>query len=393
MRRLLPILGLAALAATCAAPVAPGLAIGAAIPDFALPGADGRTHTLSEFGASPVLAIAFICNRCPESQLYEARLKTLHERFRARGVSLVAINPNSAAGVTLADLAYTDVGESLEDMKARATAQAFGFPYLSDGETQAVTRQFGVTVTPQIFVFDRARTLRYRGRIDDNLREDRIRSHYAANAIEALLAERAVGRTTISATGCAVKGPPAASGGDHVLAKFKEAPVALEMVGADDLKSLRRNPTGKVLMINFWATWCAPCIAEFPDLETTYRMYKERGFEFVTVSVNDPEERPGVLEFLRAQHAAHPNRQFATADLYGLQAAFDPKMPAPVPFTVVLARNGEVVHQELGASDILTLRRVILASLPDHPRYPSQRAYWTTLAETASRHTDSRSRK
>jgi peroxiredoxin len=385
MQKLVLILGLAGLGAACSAPAPPGLAIGAKVPDFALPGVDGKTHALTEFAASPVLAIAFVCNRCPESQLYEARLQALHEQYRGRGVSLVAINPNSPTGVMLADLAHTDVGESLEDMKARATAHGLGFPYLSDGESQAVAKQFAVTVTPQIFVFDRARTLRYRGRIDDNLRDDLVKSREATEAIDALLADRAVPAAITQATGCPVKGPLAAGARDEVLARFEADPVPLDMVGADNLKALRQNPTGKLLMVNFWATWCAPCVSEFPDLETTYRMYKGRGLDFVTVSVNDPEERPAVIEFLRAQHASHPNRQFATADVYGLQAAFDPKMPAPVPFTVVLAKNGDVVHQELGASDILKLRRTILANLPDDPKYPSQRAYWSTLAESAGR--------
>ena len=124
-------------------------------------------------------------------------------------------------------------------------------------------------------------------------------------------------------------------------------------------------------MINFWATWCAPCASEFPDLETTYRMYKARNLEFVSVSVNDPAERPAVLEFLQSHHASHPNRLFATSDVYGLQAAFDPKMPAPVPFTLLLAPNGDVVYQELGELDH---RRSCAARFwpifPDDPRVP-----------------------
>ena len=154
-------------------------------------------------------------------------------------------------------------------------------------------------------------------------------------------------------------------------------PVTLEMVGADGLKTLRQNGTGKLLLINFWATWCAPCVSEFPDLEATYRMYRGRNVDFVTVSTNDPEEKPGVLEFLKKHHASHRNLQFATADVYGLQAAFDPKMPAPVPFTLLLAPNGDVLYQELGASDIPKLRRAILANLPDDKNSAGQQAYWS----------------
>ena len=149
------------------------------------------------------------------------------------------------------------------------------------------------------------------------------------------------------------------------------------MAAAEDLTKLRQNGTGKLLLINFWATWCAPCASEFPDLEATYRMYKARNLELVTVSVNDPEERAGVLEFLKTHKASHRNLLFATADVYGLQAAFDPKMPAPVPFTILLAPNGDVVYQELGELDFMKLRRAILANLPEDPKFPGQKAYWS----------------
>ena len=76
------------------------------------------------------------------------------------------------------------------------------------------------------------------------------------------------------------------------LKKIEAEPVSLESVTAGDLRKLRANPAGKVLPVNFWATWCGPCIGEFPGLETTWRMYRGRDFDFVTVSTNLPDQRP-----------------------------------------------------------------------------------------------------
>jgi thiol-disulfide isomerase/thioredoxin len=153
-------------------------------------------------------------------------------------------------------------------------------------------------------------------------------------------------------------------------------PVTVQAADAAMLSALRKNGTGKLLLVNFWATWCGPCVTEFPDLEATYRMYRDRGLEFVAVSSNDPEERPGVIEFLQKQHASHRNLQFGTSDVYALQAAFDPAMPASVPFTLLLAPNGDVLYQELGVSDIPKLRRAILANLPVDRASGDSRAYW-----------------
>src|SRR5688572_13841584 len=106
MTRLLPLLLLTA--AACSGGTDSRLPLGAAAPDFALPGVDGKTHTLGDYSASPVLAIAFTCNHCPASQLYEGRIRKLYEDYGSRGVAFVAINPDNPAALVPEDLGYTD---------------------------------------------------------------------------------------------------------------------------------------------------------------------------------------------------------------------------------------------------------------------------------------------
>jgi len=366
------------------------LAIGSAAPDFSLPGVDGKTHSLAEYAASPVLAVVFTCNHCRASQLYEARLRKLDEDYRAKGVRLVAINSDRADAIPLSELAYSEVGDSLADMKVRAAYRRIEYPYLYDGDTQSVAAKFHVETFPHVFLFDRDRKLRYEGRIDDNVNEllvqsrdprnanePQVHNRDARNAIEAMLAGRRVPVERTEVAGCTLLPASKAASRQEELARFQAEPVALQMSDEAALNKLRRNPTGKLLLVNFWATWCGPCVTEFPELETTYRMYRTRGFDFVSVSANDPEEKPQVIEFLKKNHASGLNYQFATPDTFGLQAAFDPAMPAAVPFTLLIAPNGDVLFQQLGELDFLKLRRAILANLPDDP---ALQGYWSAAA-------------
>jgi peroxiredoxin len=361
----------------------PVLAIGSPLPEFDLPGIDGRNHKSSEYAQSRLLAVVFESNHCPSSQLYEARIEKLHEEYGRKGVAFVAINPNNPKTVRLDELGYTDVSDSLPEMKLRAEARGLSWPYLYDGDTQATSMKFGAVATPHIFIFDQDRRLRYQGRIDDNQRQDLVKVHDARNALDALLAGRPVPVAETPAFGCTTKWLSKASGVEQEWARIQKEPVTVDMVGADDLKQLRANPSDKVMLVRFWATGCAACTADFFDLETTYRMYRRRAFDLVTVSTNAPAEAPAVLEFLKTQYASSPNKQFATTDRAALQAAWGEKWNPDTPLTMVIAPGGEVLYRKEGATDILEVRRIILASMPDTSGYIGSKAYWMNAVAAA----------
>ena len=161
------------------------LATGSAAPNFDLPGIDGKNHKLADFKDAKVLVVVFTCNHCPTAQAYEDRLIQLHNDYKSKGVALVAINPNDPQAVRLDELGYTDLSDSLEEMKVRAAEKKFPFPYLDDGGVkQEVSRAYGALATPHVFVFDADRKLRYQGRIDDSERDAKnVKSHDARKAI------------------------------------------------------------------------------------------------------------------------------------------------------------------------------------------------------------------
>lgn len=353
----------------------PTLAIGAPAPDFNLSGIDGKKHTLADWKSSPVLAVLFICNHCPASQLYENRILKMVTDYKAKGVQFIAIQPNAVAALAPHELNFADVDDSLESMKIHAKFKQFNFPYLYDGDTQNIAHLFGPKNTPHIFIFDKERKLRYEGRIDDAMREDRVKVTDARNAIDQLAAGKAVEFPQRPVFGCSIKWKHQTGRRVEEMKEWMAQPVKLEPIDAAGLKKLRTNPDKKYLMINFWATWCGPCVEEFDDVLKTHLWYRSREFEVVTVSTDPPEAKAAVLKFLNQHHSAVRNYQFATDDVYALQEAFDKKWDSGVPFTIVIAPDGKVIYQEAGEISMLKMRRTVLSYLPDLG-YIGNANYW-----------------
>ena len=353
----------------------PTLAIGAPAPNFSLRGVDGKTHTLDEYKSAPILAIVFTCNHCPTAQLYEGRIKKLVEDYKPKGVAFVAIQPNAPSAASARELNYTDVEDTLDGMVIRAQYRHFNFPYLYDGDTQEVAEAYGPKATPHVFIFDKERKLQYQGRIDDNQRENLVKTQDTRNALNAMLAGQPIAVPHTPVFGCVTKWKSQTEMKQRETKQFEAKPVELEMATPEVLKKLRANPTGKTLLVNFWATWCGPCVEEFHDLLSTYLWYRSRDFELVTVSTNSPDEKLAVMKFLQNEHSAVRNLLFASDDTYALQAAFDSHWDSGVPFTMVIAPDGKVIYQEAGEVHLLALRRTILANLPDMG-YIGNAAYW-----------------
>ena len=172
------------------------LKIGEKGPDFRLPGVDGKTVSMADFASSPVLVVMFTCNHCPYVQAYEDRLIALQAEYAGKGVSFVAINAND-------ETLYPE--DAFEKMVARAKSKRFNFSYLRNAD-QTVASAYGAEYTPEIFVLDRERRLRYTGRIDDDWKDPgRVGRRDLKEAIEALLAGRPVTQPETYTIGCTIK--------------------------------------------------------------------------------------------------------------------------------------------------------------------------------------------
>lgn len=339
------------------------LEIGSQAPDFNLSGIDGKNYNLSSFSDAKILVIIFTANHCPTAQAYEDRIIELVNVYKSKGVAVVGISSNSPQALRLDEMGYSDMGDMMEEMKMRAKDKGYNFPYLYDGDKQEVAEKYGPQATPHVFIFDKGRKLRYAGRIDDSEKNQNVTISDTRNAIDALLDGKNVPVEQTKTFGCCLKWAYKKDSAREAVEKWNKEKVEVQLIGLNEIGDLLKNNSDNLRLINIWATWCGPCAAEFPALIEINRMYRNRGFEMITLSTDDVSIKDKVLKFLEKNYASTKNYQYSLNDKYKLIEAVDKDWPGALPYTLLIKPGGEIIYKKLGMIDALELKKAIVGYL------------------------------
>lgn len=334
---------------------------GAKAIDFKLKGVDGKMYSLSSFKEAKLLVFIFSAPHCPTAQAYEDRIIKIQNDYKKQGLQVVMINPNSPEAVCLEERGYTDLGDTFEDMQIRAKEKGFNFPFLDDGMTEEMSIKYGPVATPHAFVFDKDRILRFVGRIDDSEKPGTETKHDLRNAIDAVLAGKEVEVKQTKVFGCSIKWKWKNDTRKKLDSEWNKKEAPLEILSIAAMKELLKNDSKKLRVVNVWATWCGPCIAEFSELVDTYRMFLGRDFEMYTISTDKLDKKEKVKEFLQSKHAAlNNNFIFESDNKYDLIENFDPKWNGEIPYTVIVEPGGKIVWRKSGGLNFLEFRKAIV---------------------------------
>lgn len=339
----------------------PTLAIGSPAPDFNLPGVDGKSYSLASFTKADILVVVFTCNHCPTAQAYEDRIIKIADDYRSKNVAVVAIMPNDPKSITLSELDYTDMGDSFEEMKVRANEKHFNFPYLYDGDTESTAVKYGPVATPHVFIFDKARKLRYSGRIDDVEKPSKTpHTTDARNAIEALLNHTDVAVKTTKVFGCSVKWAEKKEIVQKYYDDCAKEPVTLQPIETDQLSSLLKNNTDSLRLITFWSNKSNDSHSQLADLVTIYHMYRSRDFQFISVGMDTQNDQAADLSVLKSLHASNINFLYPSQTVSQLIHSSSGEWNGNLPFTIIVEPGGKIVYQKQGKIDPAELKKTIV---------------------------------
>lgn len=340
------------------------IAIGTKAIDFNLPGVDGKNYSLKDFEKNETLVMLFTCNHCPTAQAYEDKFIKIVNTYKKKGVGFVAISPNADSAISLSELGYSDMGDSLDEMKLRAKNKSYNFPYLYDGETQETSLAYGPLTTPHIFIFNKSRTLIYSGRIDDTENPYIApKSTDLINTLDAIVANKDIPVASTKTFGCSIKWSWKGEWAKTQLEEWAKEEVTLKDANLNEISDLVKNGSGKLRLINLWATWCGPCIMEMPELVNINRMYRDRDFEFISISTDKNSRKEKALEILKKKAVAATNYIYSGDDIYDLIEVVDPEWQGSLPYTALITSEGKVLYKTEGTFDPPELKLAIVEHL------------------------------
>ena len=281
----------------------------------------GLTEDISQLQGR-VTVVTFISARCVVSNAYAARLQAIYKEYTPREVRFLFVNSNS--------------NESAAEIAENARKNQFSFLVYQDSKSRAAAL-FGAQLTPESFVLDRDAVIRYRGAIDDSQNPARVKARSLRLALDAVLAGRPVEAPRTKAFGCTIKRPR--------VERF-------EPVDEQDYAQLVASHRGKILLVDFWASWCVPCREELPQLAALASRLPAGSFQLATIATDDSEETAEALHLLQQSRIEGPVFLKTSEDDDRFINAVDPAWSGALPALFLYDSSGRRVRSFTGEVQI-----------------------------------------
>jgi thiol-disulfide isomerase/thioredoxin len=182
------------------------------------------------------------------------------------------------------------------------------------------------------------------------------------NAIDAVLEGRKIEKLVTKVFGCSTKWAWKTEGTIKLYKEWAALPVQVENIDTSGIKELIRNKSDKLRLINVWASWCGPCVQEFPDFVIIDRIYRSREFEFVSINADKLWRKDNVLKFLQKNEASNKNYIFNSDNNSELVESIDPQWSGALPYTMLIEQGGKVIYRLQGPINMLEMRKLIVGN-------------------------------
>ena len=328
-------------------------------------GVDYKTYTNKDLNGLNGTLLVFLSNHCKFSQTFQQFLVHSNRKWNNQGIKLIAISPNHEKAVLPDEMAFSEVGDSFEEMVLRAQTQNYNFAYIYDGKNQIITKSIETKITPSAYLFDRQGELVYSGRIGDHeMPNDYEKSELHQNIVKLINKEKVeYNRTKIHGT--AIKFKKDIRFAENLAKRYAEETIRLNYADERKLNFFIEQETNYPRFFYVWSLENNPDVTRenLIKISTVYKIFRKRGIKVFTVCICKPEDQSKVLEILKQTQLSSFNFYTGGTEVSKLVTLRSQEGKRITPFKRIIQSDNSLAYGKNDLLDIKVLKREFLYTL------------------------------
>jgi hypothetical protein len=335
------------------------------ISEFSLMGVDYKTYTNKDLNGLNGTLLVFLSNHCKFSQTFQQFLVHSNKKWINQGIKLIAISPNHEKAILPDEMAFSEVGDSFEEMVLRAQTQNYNFAYIYDGKNQIITKSIETKITPSAYLFDSQGELVYSGRIGDHeMPNDCEKSELHQNIVKLINKEKVeYNRTKIHGT--AVKFKKDIRFAENLAKRYAEETIRLNYADERKLNFFIEQETNYPRFFYVWSLENNPDVTRenLIKISTVYKIFRKRGIKVFTVCICKPKDQSKVLEILKQTQLSSLNFYTGGTEVSKLVTLRSQEGKRITPFCRIIQGDNSLAYGKNDLLDIKILKREFLYTL------------------------------
>ena len=335
------------------------------ISEFSLMGVDYKTYTNKDLNGLNGTLLVFLSNHCKFSQTFQQFLVHSNRKWNNQGIKLIAISPNHEKAILPDEMAFSEAGDSFEEMVLRAKTQNYNFAYIYDGKNQIITKSIETKITPSAYLFDSQGELVYSGRIGDHeMPNDYEKSELHQNIVKLINKEKVeYNRTKIHGT--AIKFKKDIRFAENLAKRYAEETIRLNYADERKLNFFIEQETNYPRFFYVWSLENNPDVTRenLIKISTVYKIFRKRGIKVFTVCICKPEDQSKVLEILKQTQLSSLNFYTGGTEVSKLVTLRSQEGKRITPFCRIIQGDNSLAYGKNDLLDIKVLKREFLYTL------------------------------